>query len=116
MNEVMAIIESVHWPDAMTISPDRVISGRPSASTLVLDKDARSEHGLWKVEPGEFTTRLDGYREFIHIVEGRGQLIHEDGPALDLRPGVVIVLPEGWAGRWLVETTLVKSYSIIRTG
>ncbi|MGO4806451.1 cupin domain-containing protein [Arthrobacter sp. 2MCAF15] len=113
MTNVVATIATVQWPKKVAISPERVISGSPSASTFVLYRDSRTEAGLWKVEPGEFTTRLTGYREFIHIVEGAGQLIHDDGETIDLRAGTVVALPEGWAGRWRITAPLVKSYSIV---
>lgn len=113
MTNAVAKIATVEWPKKVAIGRERVVSGEPAASTFVLHRDARTEAGLWKVEPGEFTTRLTGYSEFIHIVEGVGQLIHDDGHSIELRAGTVVALPEGWTGRWRVSTTLVKSYSIV---
>lgn len=113
MTSAVATTSTVPWPEPIAISPERVISGSPSASTFILYPDSRTEAGLWKVEPGEFTTRLAGYREFIHIVEGAGQLIHDEGDTIDLHAGTVVALPEGWAGRWRITESLVKSYSIV---
>lgn len=113
MTSTVATIATVQWPKKVDISPDRVVSGEPSASTLVLHRDSRTEADLWKVEPGEFTTRLTGYSGFIHIVDRVGQLIHDDGHSIELRAGTVVALPEGWTGRWRISTTLVKSYSIV---
>lgn len=113
MTNAVATIATVQWPKKVAISPERVVSGEPSASTLVLHRDSRTEAGLWKVEPGEFTTRLTGYSEFIHIVDGEGQLVNDDGHTIDLRAGTVVALPEGWAGRWRITESLVKSYSIV---
>ena len=113
MTSAVATTAAVPWPGPVAISPERVISGSPSASTYVLYRDSRTEAGLWKVGPGEFTTRLTGYREFIHIVEGAGQLIHDDGDTIELSAGTVVALPEGWSGRWRITAPLVKSYSIV---
>lgn len=115
MTSAVATTDNVPWPAPVTISPERAISGEPSASTFVLYTGSGTEAGLWKVAPGEFTTKLNGYREFIHVVEGQGQLIADAGQEIDLRPGTVVALPEGWSGRWKVQTELIKSYSIVRT-
>ncbi|MFE4079160.1 cupin domain-containing protein [Paenarthrobacter sp. YIM B13468] len=109
------VIGSARWPHPEPISPERVISGQPMASTLVLDDEGSSQSGLWKVEPGEFTTKLIGYKEFIHVISGQAKLVHDSGEVYSLGPGVVLALPEGWSGRWLIETTLVKSYTIVRS-
>ncbi|BCW05762.1 cupin domain-containing protein [Arthrobacter sp. NtRootA1] len=114
MNAAVATTDDIQWPEQVPISPERVLSGAPSASTLVLYGDPGTEAGLWKVTPGEFTTKLTGYREFIHIVDGQGQPIDDQGHETNLRAGTIVALPEGWAGRWSVQTELVKSYSIVR--
>lgn len=103
----------VEWPAATAIADDRLIEGRPEASTKVLFTDGTTELGLWRVSAGEFTTVHNGYEEFIHIVEGEGELIHDDGTAIALRSGVVILLEDGWHGRWVIRRTLVKSYATV---
>lgn len=115
MNPAVATTDDIQWPDLVAISPERVLSGEPSASTLVLYTDYGTDAGLWKVTPGEFTTTLNGYREFIHIIGGHGQLIDDQGQEINLQAGTVVALPEGWTGRWKVHTELIKSYSIVRT-
>ncbi|MGO4588835.1 cupin domain-containing protein [Paenarthrobacter sp. 2TAF44] len=115
MTTAVTTTDDIQWPAPVAISPERVISGEPAASTLVLYSDPTTDSGLWKVAPGEFTTKLTGYREFIHIIEGHGQLIEDTGQEIELRTGTVVALPEGWTGRWKVQRELVKSYSIVRT-
>jgi uncharacterized cupin superfamily protein len=105
--------DDVVWPEAHPIASERVISGSPQANTLVLFKDERSELGLWQISPGVFTTIHDGYVESVTIASGRGRLVHDDGTVTELRPGSVAVLEQGWAGRWVVEETIVKSYAVI---
>jgi len=110
-----AEISSISWPADQRIAEHRVLSGTPGASTVVMHRDPNSELGLWRVSPGEFTTIHSGYTEFISISSGRGQLIHDDGTVLELGPGTVAVLNDGWSGRWVIERTLIKSYAIVPT-
>jgi uncharacterized protein len=106
-------LDDVAWPEAQAIASERVLKGSPQANTVVLYKDERSELGLWQISPGEFTTVHQGYVESVTIASGRGRLVHDDGTVTELRPGSVAVLEEGWAGRWVVEETIVKSYAVI---
>jgi uncharacterized cupin superfamily protein len=109
-------LDDVAWPEAQPIAPERVLSGSPRANTVVLHKDEHSELGLWQISPGEFTTVHRGYVESVTIASGRGRLVHDDGTVTELGPGSVAVLEEGWAGRWVVEETIVKSYAVITVG
>lgn len=108
-------LDTVSWSAAEPIAVDRVHSGAPEASTAVLHEDDRSQVGFWRVTAGEFTTRHQGYVEFITVLEGRGALVHEDGTRIELGPGTVTVLPDGWAGRWEVNEALTKSYAVVPT-
>jgi uncharacterized cupin superfamily protein len=80
----------------------------------VLFTDGKTELGLWRVSPGEFSTVHQGYEEFISVLEGEGELIHDDGSRITLKPGTVLILENGWSGRWSIKSTLVKSYAIVR--
>lgn len=103
------------WPDAERISDERVITGTPAAQTVVTSSTDAGETGLWRVTEGEFTTVHEGYVEFIHIVEGAGELVHDDGTMLNLEPGVTVTMADGWRGRWVIRQPLVKTYAILRT-
>ena len=48
----------------------------------------------------------------MHILEGRGTVLSDDGSALDLRPGVKFIARSGWRGRWVVAETIRKIYVI----
>lgn len=105
---------SIHWPKPVSITSERVIQGTPAASTHVLFTDGKTELGLWRVSPGEFSTVHQGYEEFISVLEGEGELIHDDGSRITLKPGTVLILENGWSGRWSIKSILVKSYAIVR--
>jgi uncharacterized cupin superfamily protein len=101
------------WPTAVAIPPQRILSGSPAASLIVLSASSGSELGLWRVTEGEFTTAHDGYVEFITILSGDGELVHDDGTVTVLGPGVVMWMADGWTGRWIVREPIVKSYTTI---
>ena len=48
----------------------------------------------------------------MHILEGRGTVLSDDGTALELRPGVKFIARSGWRGRWVVTETIRKIYVI----
>lgn len=108
-------LTDVNWPAAEALPADRVISGTPEASTLVLREDSRSEFGLWMCTPGAFSTVRDGYSEYIHIISGSGELIGDDGKTYELKPGLIISLDDGWSGRWVITEAVTKSYAIAHT-
>lgn len=101
------------WPDAIAVPVDRVIAGNPTTSTIVLHKGPGAEAGLWRVTPGEFSTVHTGYKEVIVVNQGEGDLLSDDGAVLPLHPGSVIVLEDGWSGRWAIRRTLTKSYTTV---
>jgi uncharacterized protein len=103
------------WPEAQSIPADRVVAGTPAAQTVVTSRSATGESGLWRVTEGEFTTVHDGYVEFIHILDGEGELVHDDGTAWTLAPGVTITMVDGWRGRWIIRRPVVKAYAILNT-
>lgn len=104
---------SIDWPEYLPIAQERVLKGSPHASTLVLHRDRNAELGLWQVTPGEFTTLHNNYDEFIHVIEGEGELVHDDGAVYPLSPGTVLLLEDGWSGRWVIRRTLTKSYTTV---
>lgn len=103
---------AIDWPAPRSIDAERVIAGSPQTSTFVLFSDGATEVGLWRVSPGQFATAHTGYVELIHVLEGEGELVHDDGEVFPLRPGVVLVLEDGWCGRWVVRQTIIKSYTV----
>ena len=67
---------------------------------------------MWEVTPGAFAAENDGFAEYMHILEGRGTVLSDDGSTLDLRPGVKFIARSGWRGRWVVTETIRNIYVI----
>lgn len=77
----------IEWPEPVKISDDHVIAGTPFAQTVITARTAAGETGLRKATEAEFTTTHEGFVEFVHIVEGEGELVHDDGTTWWLIPG-----------------------------
>lgn len=106
---------AIDWPEDLAIAAERVVAGAPAASTFVIEDTPTHQLGLWRVTPGEFLTDHAGYAEYIHVLSGVGRLIDEDGVVMELGPGVTVLLQPGWKGRWIVEETITKVYTVINS-
>lgn len=107
--------DTLTWPEPAAIAPERILAGSPVASTVVLHDADGYQLGLWRVSEGSFVTDHAGYLEYIHILEGRGQLIDDEGTVAALEPGVTVLMNAGWKGRWVVEETIVKTYTMVNS-
>jgi len=64
---------------------------------------------------GQLPVQTTGYIEFGYIVEGAARLVDPDGTVHALTVGEAFVMPEGYTGRWEVDTFVKKIYFISRT-
>ena len=91
------------------------VEGEPYESWRVISDDGRVELGVWEVTPGSFRGSCDGYYEHMHFVDGQGTITGADGVVTPIRPGVVMLCPDGWSGVWAVDETVRKTYAIVKT-
>jgi uncharacterized protein len=91
------------------------VEGAPYESWHVISDDGRVELGIWEVTPGSFRGEADGIYEQMHFVAGRGTITDAEGVVTEIRPGVVMLCPDGWSGTWRVDETVRKTYAIVRT-
>ena len=89
-----------------------MLDGDPHALVRELYGEGAGQSGLWEVTPGAFVAENDGFAEYMHILEGRGTVLSDDGSTLELRPGVKFIARSGWRGRWVVTETIRKIYVI----
>jgi uncharacterized cupin superfamily protein len=73
--------------------------------------DGRCETGLWRREPDTWTFERP-YDEVALILSGAATIETDDGRALPLGPGDVLVTTKGSAGRWRITETLTKFFAI----
>ena len=90
-------------------------AGEPYESWHVLSDDGRVELGVWEVTPGSFRGETDGIYEQMHFVAGAGTITGPDGEVTEIRPGVVMLCPDGWSGVWDVRETVRKTYAVVKT-
>ncbi len=91
------------------------VAGEPYESWQVISDDGRVELGIWEVTPGSFRGETDGIYEQMHFVAGRGTITDAEGAVTEIRPGVVMLCPDGWSGVWDVRETIRKTYAIVKT-
>jgi len=107
---------AVRVPDAELesepLDPSQVVSGQPEVTGKVLweSADGTRLRGIWQITPG-VVTDVEADEMFV-VVSGRATVEVEDGPTLELGPGVVGVLREGDRTTWTVRETLRKAYEI----
>jgi hypothetical protein len=90
-------------------------SGAPEESSHEIYGDDRVQLGVWECTPGEFPTAKQGISEHMHVIAGDATLYGDDGSAVELRPGVSVVTPDGFTGRWEIRETIRKVYAIWKT-
>lgn len=90
-------------------------AGEPEESELELYNDGRVEVGVWECTPGEFPSVKDGITEQMLFLAGDATIVDDDGTTYQIRPGSLIVTPDGWRGRWEIRETVRKLYTIWRT-
>jgi uncharacterized cupin superfamily protein len=91
------------------------LSGEPIESFRVLHRDEGGRSGVWQCTPGSFESARDGDTELMHFLAGAGTITSADGTVHEIRPGVVLVAPDGWRGRWDIHETVRKVYTIWNT-
>ncbi|MCC6988544.1 MAG: DUF861 domain-containing protein [Acidobacteria bacterium] len=107
-----------HLVDALSVElapsapPSRIVSGNPTCGEkIVVDREGL-EIGIWEVTPGVFDSVKDGIGEVVQFMSGAGRIEHSDGTVSPIAPGVVVEFLPGWTGRWVVEQTTRKIYTI----
>ena len=92
------------------------VAGAPVESVHVLLSDAGGRSGVWECTPGSFDSVRNGDTELMHFLSGAGTITTVDGTVHEIRPGVVLVAPDGWRGTWVIRETVRKVYTIWNTG
>lgn len=93
-------------------APARIVSGEPTCREHVFVDTTDLEIGVWEVTPGVFDSVKQGIGEVVIFIAGAGRIEHGDGSVSPIAPGVVVEFLPGWTGRWVVEETTRKLYTI----
>jgi uncharacterized cupin superfamily protein len=77
--------------------------------------DGRARTGVWECTPGSFESARDGVSEVMHFIAGEATIIDDDNTVHEIRPGTVLVVPDGWRGVWHIRETVRKVYTLWST-
>lgn len=89
--------------------------GEPFESILQISDDGRISTGVWECTPGAFPSARDGYSEFMYFLAGEATITDADGTSHEIRPGVGLMLNDGWRGAWEIRHTVRKVYVSVRS-
>lgn len=97
-------------------SPERAIGTAPlrlTAERYVADDGAISM-GDWECEPGAWKIAFHADRhEFFQVLEGRLQIVSENGETRTFGPGDACIIPAGFRGEFHVLERVKKRYVMI---
>lgn len=88
-------------------------TGQFEANLTVWRSGATTSTGVWECDPGEFTAVRAEFAEICQILSGSATVTGVDGVSADVGPGSLLVLPQGWAGTWVVRERIRKTYVLI---
>jgi len=84
-------------------------------TTAFTSADGAFTVGLWTREPDTWSFERP-YDEVALILEGSAEMEADDGTVHRLRPGTVVVTPNGAKGTWRIAETLTKCFVIVEGG
>ena len=98
-------------------APKRPISGdaRFNGMKVFEGRGGKVRAGVWESTSGMFRADTTGYIEYGHIVEGDCRIVDPDGTVHTLNVGDPFIMPEGYKGRWEIDTFVKKVYMVAET-
>lgn len=88
-------------------------SGDPQVSIQTIAPEAAGDIGIWECQPGGWPVVNRPDTEFAYIISGKARLTDDQtGAVIDVEGGDLVVLPQGWSGRWDIINTVRKVYVI----
>ncbi len=88
-------------------------NGDPQLNTLAIAPDAAGKIGVWECKPGGWPVVDRPDTEVAYILSGKATLTDDAaGTTQEISVGSLVVLPQGWTGRWDVTETVRKVYAI----
>ena len=107
-------------PRTSVPAEDRLIAGAPAFSTWEFDSAlsgparwGQVRTGIWQAQPGVTRSIKGDTLEFCHILEGRVEIVSDDGEAWTFGAGDSFVMKPGFVGRWRTVETVRKIYVFI---
>ncbi|WP_194839961.1 cupin domain-containing protein [Aeromicrobium yanjiei] len=108
----LSLNENVEWTGGDPVPAERVIDGEPLFSTIRTVEQGAVTAGFWRCTPGRFQASRTGSDEVFTVIRGAGRVIADGSDAVQLAPGVVVVIRSGWSGVWEIDETIEKAFII----
>lgn len=97
------------------IPADTLESGDPQERGLsyYADQTGQLDAGVWECEPNRHVIDSAPYDEFVYLLEGRIDVIDEQGGVESYRAGDSFVMPRGYKCTWDVKEPVRKLYVVL---
>ena len=97
------------------IPPASVLSGEPRerGRSYYMDKTGQLDAGVWECEPNRHVIEAAPYDEFVYLLEGRIDVIADDGSVETYEAGDSFLMPRGAKCTWDVKAPVRKLYVVL---
>lgn len=97
------------------IPAETLESGDPQerGRSLYADQTGQLDAGVWECQPNRHVIEAAPYDEFVYLLEGRIDVIDEDGDVESYRAGDSFVMPRGCKCTWDVKEPVRKLYVVL---
>jgi uncharacterized cupin superfamily protein len=97
------------------VDPPGTVGTGGAETTAFTSNDGRLTVGLWTRERDTWSFERP-YDEVALILEGAAEMETTDGRVLTLRPGTIVVTPNGSKGTWRITEPITKCFVIAEAG
>jgi len=103
--------------DSYEVAADKMISGSPSQAVwnAYTDPTEAFSAGIWQGDVAKWRVSYTE-DEFCFLINGRVELINQDGTAQQFSAGDGFVIPAGFEGTWENLEPTAKYYAIMEHG
>ncbi len=97
------------------ISPEMLRSGDPQerGRSFYADQTGQLDAGVWECAPNKHVYEAAPYDEFVYLLEGRIDVIDDQGAVEAFTAGDSFILPRGCACTWDVKEPVRKLYVVL---
>lgn len=97
------------------IPPQALQSGDPRerGRSLYADQTGQLDAGVWECEPNKHVIEAAPYDEFVYLLQGRIDVIDDEGGVEIFRAGDSFMMPRGCKCTWDVKEPVRKLYVVL---
>ena len=97
------------------IPPETLCAGEPRerGRGFYADQTGQLDAGVWECEPNKHDIAAAPYDEFVYLLEGRIDVIDDEGGVESFGPGDSFVMPRGCKCTWDVKAPVRKLYVVL---